>query len=317
MSGFFSIFAKIKHHFILRMKNPNYIKSGDTIGIAAPAGKIDMALVDVAKTVFESWGLQVVVGKSVEKQYFQFAGTDEERFLDMQSMINNDTIKAIVCARGGYGTIRLMEQLSFKKFRRKPKWLVGFSDITVLHAYINNALKIPTIHGPMPKNFKTATPDSIESLKKSLFGEKIKYSVPAHDLNRKGNASGILVGGNLSILYSLAKTKYDCRYRNKILFIEDLNEPLYHIDRMMHSMKMRGVFNKLHGLVVGGMTDIKDTKETFGKDAYEIIRDTVKDYKFPVCFGFPAGHFENNHALIMGRQISLQVSEKGTELFYS
>lgn len=292
------------------MKIPPFLKPGDTIGIVSPAGKIKKEHIDRGKKIFESWGLNVIIGKNALNKYFSFAGNDEQRANDFQTMLNNKKVKAIICSRGGYGILRIMEKLDFNRFKNNPKWIAGFSDVSILHSYINNSCKTMSLHSPMPKNFEYATQHSIECMRKILFGENITYSFPSHKLNRHGTVSGILTGGNLSILHSVFKTAFDVSYKNKILFIEDLNENLYHIDRMIRSMRLRGVFNQIKGLIVGGMTDMKENKKDFGEDAYDIIFNNLKGIDIPVCFGFPAGHIENNLPLIMGSKITLDISKK-------
>ena len=224
-------------------------------------------------------------------------------------MLDNPDIKAVVCARGGYGTVKTLKLLDFSKFLLSPKWIVGYSDITALHAHLNQNLGVKSIHGTMPFNFpKDLTEnEAIITLKKSLFGEKNSYEVAIHKFNRTGMVSGEFIGGNLSVLFSVSGTQYDIDTSGKILVLEDLDEYLYHIDRMMMNMKYGGKLENLKGLIVGGMTDMNDNQVPFGKTAYEIIRDAVEEYDFPVCFNFPTGHIENNYALIFGAQVNLEI----------
>lgn len=291
------------------MITPNNLKKGDKIGIIAPARKIQMSEIAAAIKVFERWGLEVVLGKNIFAQYRQFAGTDEQRAEDLQYMMDNSEIKAIVCARGGYGTVKTLKLLDFSTFLLSPKWIVGYSDITALHAHLNQNLKVKSIHGTMPFNFPKdlSENEAVKTLKKSLFGEQNIYEVLNHEYNSVGNVSAELIGGNLSVLFSVSGTKYDIDTSGKILVLEDLDEYLYHIDRMMMNMKYGGKLENLKGLIVGGMTDMNDNQIPFGKSAYEIIRDAVAEYDFPVCFNFPTGHIKNNYALIFGAQAELEV----------
>ena len=223
-------------------------------------------------------------------------------------MLDDVSVRAVISARGGYGTLRIIDKLDFRKFREKPKWIIGYSDITVLHSHIHQNFEIETLHATMPINFHKDE-ESVQTLKKSLFGEKISYPFPSHKLNREGKAEGSVVGGNLSLLYSLKGSKSGISTSGKILFIEDLDEYLYHIDRMMVSMKRAGKLSHLAGLIVGGMTDMKDNQTPFGKTAEEIISDAVKEFDYPVCFGFPAGHQPKNLALPFGRRANLNVGK--------
>jgi muramoyltetrapeptide carboxypeptidase len=294
------------------MITPAFLKKGDKIGIVAPARKIQMSEIEAAIKVFEGWGLEVELGKNMFAQYQQFAGTDEQRASDLQDMFDNREIKAIVSARGGYGTIKTIKYLSFDEFIKNPKWIVGYSDITALHAHLNQNLGVKTIHGIMPFNFpKDASEnESIKSLKKALFGETLNYEIEGHDLNRVGKADGELIGGNLSVLYSLAGTVFDINTDGKTLFIEDLDEYLYHIDRMMMNLKHGGKLKNLKALIIGGMSDMNDNIVPYGKSANEIIADVVKEYDYPVCFNFPAGHLKTNLALTLGSVIKLDINNQ-------
>ncbi len=291
------------------MITPAFLKKGNKIGIVAPARKISLQEITPAIKIIESWGFDVVLGKNLFKSKNQFAGTDKERTDDMQEMLDNKEIKAIFCARGGYGTIQILEYFNFDKFIKSPKWLIGYSDITVLHSYINSVLKIETLHASMPINFANNNNKSLELLKSTLTGNKLSYKVNAHKFNKSGTAIAEIVGGNLSVLYSIAGTKYDIETNNKILFIEDLDEYLYHIDRMMMNLKLSGKLNNLKGLIIGGMNDMNDNKIPYGKSAYQIVYDIIKDYNFPVCFDFKAGHIEPNLPIILGRKISLNINK--------
>lgn len=293
----------------MNLIQPAYLKKGDKIAIVASARKITLEELQPAIAIFKSWGLEVILSSNLFNSDNQYSGTDAERASDLQTALNDDSIKAIISARGGYGTIRIIDKLDFSNFKKNPKWVIGYSDITVLHSHIHN-LGIQTIHGTMPINF-TKNIEAVDTLQKTLFGENLKYEVEAHSLNRKGEAGGELVGGNLSLLYALSGSVSDINTNGKILFIEDLDEYLYHIDRMMLNLKRSGKLEGLSGLVVGGMSDMRDNQIPFGKTAEEIIVDAVKEYNFPVCFNFPAGHLDRNLALVFGRTVKLEVSEKG------
>ena len=258
----------------------------------------------------ESWGLKVILGETVNASYNQFAGDDTLRAHDVQRFLDDDSVKAIFAARGGYGTIRIIDQLDFSTFIKKPKWIVGFSDITVLHSHIHANYQIQTIHGQMPLTIPDGSQLSLETLRKALFNEPLSYRGPNKTISKYGEASGILVGGNLSILISLSGSVSDMDYRNKILFIEDVGEYLYTIDRMLWTLKRSGKLAQLEGLIVGGFTQIKDNDIPFGQTVQEIMMEHVKDYTYPVCFNFRAGHISDNQALIFGKQMHLTVDEQ-------
>jgi muramoyltetrapeptide carboxypeptidase len=298
---------------------PPILKLGDTIGIVAPARKVTASDVEAAIKLIKSWGFNVVLGDNLYGEFHQFSGTDEQRASDLQAMISNSEVAAILCVRGGYGSVRLLDLVNLRDLQRNPKWIVGYSDITVFHGILNCWYMMETIHGVMPFKFPAdgLENESTRSLRKVLMGESPTYSAQAHPFNRLGEAKGLLTGGNLSILYSLSGTDADITTDGKILFIEDLDEYLYHIDRMMMNLKHSGKLKNLAGLVVGGMNEMNDNLVPFGKNAYEIVMEAVKDLDFPVCFGFPAGHQEPNVALIMGRKVRLTVDETGSSLeFY-
>ena len=297
------------------MNQPEYLQIGDKIGIVASARKINALELKEAVDFFKLWGLECVLGENIFNEHHQYAGTDDERFQDLQKMLDDDQIKAISFARGGYGTIRILDKLNWTKFSKKPKWLIGFSDITAIHSYVSQNLNIETIHAIMPLNFETASNDSIGSLQKALFGEPISYQIKNHFLNRKGSVKAPLIGGNLSILHTLTGSNADLNTEGKILFIEDLDEYLYHIDRMMLSLKRSGKLSNLAGLLVGGMTIMNDNTIPFGKEAFEIIKEHIKEYDYPVCFDFPAGHFPDNRTLILGRNLTLSVGEEVSLVF--
>ncbi len=290
------------------MITPSYLKQGDKIGIVATARKIAIEEIKPAIDIFNSWGLEVVLSKNLFNTNNQYAGTDSERTQDLQTMLDDVSIKAVISARGGYGTIRIIDKLDFTSFKKHPKWIIGYSDITVLHSHIHN-FGIETIHATMPINF-TKNTEATQSLRKALFGETINYEIESHPLSRNGIAEAELIGGNLSLLYALSGSVSDVDTTGKILFIEDLDEYLYHIDRMMMQLKRAGKLDKLAGIIVGGMTDMKDNTIPFGKTAQEIIIDNVTEYNYPVCFNFPAGHIDKNLAIYFGRKVKLNVGEK-------
>jgi len=300
------------------MQLPPYVKPGDLVSIAAPARWVDPADVQNFLSMLEQEGLKTITG-SIFARHHQFAGEDKDRLDDLQHMLDHPDIKAIFCARGGYGTLRLLDKIDLKGFAEHPKWVVGFSDITALHAYLQMRIGVASIHAAMPYTFREVS-DIENPAAASLFGilkgEFPSYTVPSHSLNRKGKSSGILLGGNLSVLYSLTGTLFQFPTMGAILFLEDVDEYLYHIDRMMQNLKLAGMLENLAGLVVGGLTDMHDNEVPFGKDAAEIIREAVEEFDFPVCFDFPAGHMEENMAMVMGRQVSLEVTENGSRLEY-
>lgn len=296
-------------------KLPPYLKKGDTIGVLATARKVEVKSLEPAIKLAESWGLHVVVGKTVGLENNQLAGQDWQRATDLQEMLDNPAIKAIWSAKGGYGTVRIVDRLNFWKFKQKPKWIIGFSDMTVLHSHVHT-LGYATLHGLMGISVLRATPEAVESFRKALFGEKLEYTIPAHAFNKTGKATGEVIGGNLSVLYSIVGSKSEMDTKGKILFIEDLDEYLYHIDRMMMNLKRNGYFSNVKGIIIGGMTKMKDNDIPWGHDALEIIQDITKEYNIPICFNFPAGHIQDNRALPFGKEATLEVTATGTKLMY-
>ncbi len=297
------------------MITPPYLKAGDKIAIVATARKVSPSEMDVAISTFRSWGLQVVTGPHLFGESDQYSGTDEERASDIQMMLDDKDVRAIICARGGYGTVRIIDRLNFSIFEQHPKWIVGYSDITVLHSHIQTQFGIETLHAIMPINFPdVGNEEAVGSLRKALFGEDLEYNLSTHSLNQDGNVSGILTGGNLSMLYSLIGTPSDIQTADKILFIEDLDEYLYHIDRMMMNLKRNGKFADIKGLIVGGLNKMNDNPIPFGKQAEQIISEYAHESGIPVCFNFPAGHIADNRALIMGREVQLNIGTNGVSL---
>lgn len=295
---------------------PPFLKKGARVGIVATARKISMEELMPSLKMLESWGLEPVIGESIGAEEHQFAGNDKLRANDLQQMLNRPDISAIICARGGYGTVRIMEQLDFTAFMRNPKWIVGFSDVTVLHNTLNQVIGVQSIHGPLMSTLATGTETAAQSLRSALFGEKISYQIEAHRLNCFGQAEGNLVGGNLSLLYSLTGTSTVIATTGKVLFLEDLDEYLYHIDRMMMNLKMANKLKGLSAVIVGGMTEMKDNNIPFGKNAEEIIYEYIKPLDIPLVFNFPAGHIKNNMALYFGRSIQVQVSAEKIAVAY-
>ncbi len=295
---------------------PPYLKAGDIVGIVAPSRKITEPELLPAIRILEKWGLKVKTGANIYSAFNQFAGNDKARTSDFQSMLDDSSVKAIFCARGGYGAARIIDSLDFSCLVNRPKWIIGYSDSTVFHSHLLKNTGVETLHGPMPFNFEKDA-HSLSLLKSALLGEPLSYAIPPHSLNRNGIGRGLLAGGNLSLLYSLASTPSDMEFDDKILFLEDLDEYLYHVDRMMMQLKRAGKLAKLKGLVAGTFTEMKDNAVPFGKTAEQIIVDAVKEYNFPLCFGFPAGHGAKNYPLIMGTEVGLSVSPEGTKLAFS
>ena len=253
------------------------MQQGDTIAIVCTARKITEAELRPAINTLEIWGYKVKLGSTIGLECDQFGGTDAERTADMQAQLDDPNVKAILCARGGYGTVRMVDGLDFSAFAKDPKWLIGYSDVTVLHAHINQIYGVPTLHATMPVNFATNAPTALESLHQVLQGERPTYTFPSYELNSAGEAEGILVGGNLSVLYSISGSASDIDTDGKVLFLEDLDEYLYHVDRMMMQMKRSGKLAKLAGLVIGGMSDMNDNTIPFGRTAEQIIKEHVAE----------------------------------------
>ncbi len=297
------------------MRRPEPLKAGDTIRIIAPSGRVNPADLEYGLTVFSSWGLSVEMGRNMFKSRDMFSANDEKRLEDIQDAINDQNVKAIICARGGYGTNRIIDKIDFTAFEQSPKWLVGFSDITVLHSHIQKQYNIETIHGPMAKTITRNSQESaIESLRKALFGEVLKYKVKGSPDNIPGTATGIITGGNLSILYSLIGTCSEPEWQDKILFIEEIGEYHYHLDRMLVSMKRAGVFEKISGLIVGHLTNMKDPEPGMQRTMEETILEHVQEYGIPIAFKFPSGHEQENLSLQMGSEVEFIVGKEEVEL---
>ncbi|WP_276498873.1 S66 peptidase family protein [Pontibacter litorisediminis] len=291
------------------------LQPGDKVALIATARKIDREAITTAVQVMQQWGLEVEVGPTVGASYGVFAGDDALRLQDLQQALDRPDIKAIICARGGYGTTRILDQVDFSWFKEQPKWVVGFSDITSLLCHIHS-LGIESVHGIMPLLFPTGTEAALDSLRRVLFGEEVHYEVAPHPFNRTGTGQGQLIGGNLALLHNVSGTRSDFTTKGKILFLEDVDEYLYNIDRMMVHLSRAGKLDDLAGLIVGHFSDMKDNADPFGKNVYEIIAEHTAKYNYPVCYGFPTGHEPDNLALVCGREAKLEVSEQGVRLAY-
>lgn len=292
---------------------PPFLKAGDTVALVCTARKFFPEDAKPAIDLLESWGLNVKLGNTIGLDACQLGGTDVERAADFQTQLDDENVKAIWCARGGYGTVRIIDALDFTNFKQHPKWIMGFSDVTVLHSQLN-VERVASLHSIMPFTVPTAPEEVKETLRKALFGETISYTIPSQSYDVKGTASGELVGGNLSILYSLLGSKSAISTKDKILFIEDLDEYLYHIDRMMYNLKRNGYFEKVKGIIVGGMTDMHDNEIPFGQNEVQIITEIAKENRIPIAFQFPAGHQSDNRTLIFGKQVYFEVNEKEVKL---
>ena len=292
---------------------PPFLKAGDTVAIVCTARKFFPEDAKPAIDLLESWGLKVKLGNTIGLNNCQLGGTDTERAADFQAQLDDENVKAIWCARGGYGTVRIIDLLDFSKFKKHPKWTMGFSDVTVLHSQLNIE-RVASLHSIMPFTVPNAPEEVKETLRKALFGETISYSIPSKSYDVKGTASGELVGGNISILYSLLGSKSAIDTKDKILFIEDLDEYLYHIDRMMYNLKRNGYFENVKGIIVGSMTDMHDNEIPFGQNEVQIITEIAKENRIPIAFQFPAGHQSDNRTLILGDQLYFEVNEKEIKL---
>ena len=284
------------------------LKKGDAVAVISTARKVSPEELDFAITKIKSWGLNVCFGKNLFKKQHQFAGTTQERADDLQWALDDNNIKAVFFARGGYGSVHLVDYVDWQAFTINPKWLIGFSDITVFHSHVHQCYNIPTLHAAMPITYPQNTDGAIKNIREILFGEKVSYKFKGHSFNKNGKVKSAIVGGNLSILYSLLGSKSQLNTDGKILFIEDLDEYLYHIDRMMQALKRAGMLENLSGLIVGGMSGMNDNTIPFGKTAEEIIRDVVSEYTYPVGFNIPAGHINENLPLLFGKKASFTVA---------
>ena len=296
---------------------PPYLKKGDTIGIVCPAGFMPFEKASTCINVLQQWGYKVKVGQTPGNQFNYFSGTDDERLDDLQQMLDDNAIQAILCGRGGYGMGRIIDRINFNKFRKKPKWVVGFSDITVFHSHVYRRFNIAGLHAPMAAAFNDDEykNEYVQSLRKALAGKKAKYNAKAHEYNQPGTVTGELVGGNLSLLAHLVGTASDVNTRGKILFIEDVGEYIYNIDRMMYQLKRSGKLSGLAGLIFGGFSDIKDTTVPYGQEVLAVLKDLIREYEFPVCFQFPVSHEKENYALKIGVPYELKVGSNKVTLY--
>ena len=293
----------------------NKLQPGDLIEILAPAKAIEKNDVLNAKKTIENLGFKVRISKHCTGNYNYFSGTINERLQDFQRAIDDDNVKAIFCARGGYGCIQIVEKIQWANMLRNPKWVIGFSDVTVLHQKFC-LMGLKSIHGTMPLNFSTNSPESIETLFNALTGEPYRICCSETKYNKEGSAKGVLYGGNLSVIYSYLSSLKDFNFSNSILFVEDVCEPIYHLDRMFYALKNAGILGRIKGLIVGGMTELKDSNPPFGLSYEEMILTHFKYSKIPVCFKFPAGHLKNNQALVFGSEVVLNINQEGTELSF-
>jgi muramoyltetrapeptide carboxypeptidase len=295
---------------------PPYLQKGDTIGMVCPAGYMPKENYQTCINVLQQWGFKVKQGKTLGNQHHYFSGTDEERLKDLQLMLDDLEVKAILCARGGYGISRIIDELDFKRFAKHPKWIIGFSDVTVLHAHIFEEYKIATLHAPMAAAFNDEGYKNkyVQSLKNALLGKPAEYSVKLNRHNRHGECEGRLIGGNLALVAHMVGSKSGYNTKNRILFLEDIGEYLYNVDRMFIQLKRSGMLDKLAGLVLGGFTDMKDTTIPFGQTIYEVLSYHLKDYEYPVCFDFPVSHGKENYALKIGVKHKLSVGSKSVQL---
>ena len=299
------------------MTLPSYLQPNDTIALLFPAGYMPREKAITCIETLQSWGYRVNEGKTLggpSENYF--SGTDNQRLAELQQNLDDPGIKAILCGRGGYGLTRIIDRIDFSRFEKDPKWIIGYSDVTVLHAHIWANYKIATLHAPMASAFNDgeAGNEYIRSIRQAIAGQPAAYTCAGHRFNRPGTTTGRLIGGNLSLLAHLAGTVSDVKTKGKILFLEDVGEYRYNIDRMLYQLKRNGKFDQLAGLIIGGFTDTKDTIRPFGASVEEIIRDVVKEYDYPVCFGFPVSHERENYALKIGVRHTLEIGQERTLL---
>jgi muramoyltetrapeptide carboxypeptidase len=296
--------------------HPEYLKQGSVIGITCPSGFVSHERVAYAVTVLQQWGFKIKLGDTIGKGEFYFAGTDEERLADLQKMMDDPEVDAILMGRGGYGMSRIIDNINFSHFKEKPKWICGFSDFTVLHSHIHTQYGIQTLHSPMCGAFKPETEQAphVLSVLNALTGQPMAYNMAPNVYNRTGKAKAVLTGGNLAILAHLTGSVSEIDTDGKILFIEDIGEYLYNADRMLLNLKRAGKLDKLAALVVGSFTEMQDTDRPFGQTIEQIVADKVKEYNYPVCFNFPAGHQEVNFALTLGAVHNLEITESGSVL---
>jgi muramoyltetrapeptide carboxypeptidase len=313
--------SDIKQSNVLKTQliQPELLKSGDTISILAPSGVLNNfdKKIEKAINIFKSWGLNVVLGNHIYDKNGHFAGTDKNREKDFQKALDNKNIKAIWCARGGYGAVRIIDKLNFDNYLKNPKWIIGFSDITVIHNKLN-FLNSESIHAMMITGFEDIgqNNDSLSKLKNVLFGDSLSYSIASNKNNKTGKSEGIIVGGNLTLIQSTIGSKTELKMKDKILFIEEIGEYAYHIDRMLYSLKRAGYFENCKGLIVGQISDVKKNTTDFGRSINELILDVLDEYNFPILFDFPAGHEKTNFPIILGRKVILEVSKSDSKVIF-
>ena len=313
--------SDIKQSNVLKTQliQPELLKSGDTISILAPSGVLNNfdKKIEKAINIFKSWGLNVVLGNHIYDKNGHFAGTDKNREKDFQKALDNKNIKAIWCARGGYGAVRIIDKLNFDNYLKNPKWIIGFSDITVIHNKLN-FLNSESIHAMMITGFEDIDQnnDSLSKLKNVLFGDSLSYSITSNKNNKTGKSEGIIVGGNLTLIQSTIGSKTELKMKDKILFIEEIGEYAYHIDRMLYSLKRAGYFENCKGLIVGQISDVKKNNTDFGRSINELILDVLDEYNFPILFDFPAGHEKTNFPIILGRKVILEVSKSDSKVIF-
>jgi muramoyltetrapeptide carboxypeptidase len=313
--------SDIKQSNVLKTQliQPELLKSGDTISILAPSGVLNNfdKKIEKAINIFKSWGLNVVLGNHIYDKNGHFAGTDKNREKDFQKALDNKNIKAIWCARGGYGAVRIIDKLNFDNYLKNPKWIIGFSDITVIHNKLN-FLNSESIHAMMITGFEDIgqNNDSLSKLKNVLFGDSLSYSITSNKNNKTGKSEGIIVGGNLTLIQSTIGSKTELKMKDKILFIEEIGEYAYHIDRMLYSLKRAGYFENCKGLIVGQISDVKKNTTDFGRSINELILDVLDEYNFPILFDFPAGHEKTNFPIILGRKVILDVSKSDSKVIF-
>jgi muramoyltetrapeptide carboxypeptidase len=313
--------SDIKQSNVLKTQliQPELLKSGDTISILAPSGVLNNFDNKITKAIniFKSWGLNVVLGNHIYDKNGHFAGTDKNREKDFQKALDNKNIKAIWCARGGYGAVRIIDKLNFDNYLKNPKWIIGFSDITVIHNKLN-FLNSESIHAMMITGFEDIgqNNDSLSKLKNVLFGDSLSYSITSNKNNKTGKSEGIIVGGNLTLIQSTIGSKTELKMKDKILFIEEIGEYAYHIDRMLYSLKRAGYFENCKGLIVGQISDVKKNNTDFGRSINELILDVLDEYNFPILFDFPAGHEKTNFPIILGRKVILEVSKSDSKVIF-
>lgn len=313
--------SDIKQSNVLKTQliQPEPLKSGDTISILAPSGVLNNFDNKITKAIniFKSWGLNVVLGNHIYDKNGHFAGTDKNREKDFQKALDNKNIKAIWCARGGYGAVRIIDKLNFDNYLKNPKWIIGFSDITVIHNKLN-FLNSESIHAMMITGFEDIgqNNDSLSKLKNVLFGDSLSYSITSNKNNKTGKSEGIIVGGNLTLIQSTIGSKTELKMKDKILFIEEIGEYAYHIDRMLYSLKRAGYFENCKGLIVGQISDVKKNTTDFGRSINELILDVLDEYNFPILFDFPAGHEKTNFPIILGRKVILDVSKPDSKVIF-